>query len=91
MSHANAVVGRMQRLFADGRYYARLALKTKKESGSMTSATAMGISPFEAAIHSGRMHEREDVLKYLTLLAVSTKDETLWEAVNHIKGGKHKT
>ena len=91
MSLANAVGSRTRRFIADGRYYARLALKTKKASGSMTSATAMGISPYEAAIHSGRMHEREDVLKYLTLLAVSTKDETLWEAVNHIKDGKHRT
>jgi len=53
-------------------------------------AIATGIAPYEAAIHSGRMHEREDVLKYLTLLAVSTKDETLWEAVNYIKNGKHR-
>lgn len=91
MSHASGAASRMRRFIADGRYYAGLALKTKKASGLMTTPTAMGVSPFEAAVHSGRMHEREDILKYLTLLAVSTKDETLWEAVNYIKGGKHKT
>jgi len=88
MPPANAVESRTRRFIADGRYYARLVLKTKKRSGSMAIAT--GIAPYEAAIHSGRMHEREDVLKYLTLLAVSTKDETLWEAVNYIKNGKHR-
>lgn len=89
MSRASAAARTARRLIADGRYFAYLAFGRKKASGLMTQPV-IGISPYEAAVHSGRLHEREDVLSYLTLLAVSTKDETLWEAVRHIKDGKHR-
>jgi hypothetical protein len=62
---------------------------TTKKSGT-TNAGAMMHSPFEVALQTGRLHEREDVLSYLTQLAVSTDNEIAWEAVNYIKNGSHK-
>lgn len=71
----------------DGRYCAKDARQMTMASG-MT--TPMNHSPFEVAIQTGRIHEREDVLTYLTSLAVSLDSEEMWEAVEYIKDGKHK-
>ena len=49
----------------------------------------MNPSPFEAALQNGRLHEREDVLKYLSTFAATTNSEELWEAVDYIKMAKH--
>lgn len=87
MSRVKGVVEMVAKSFTGGRSSASNA-SMKTTPGA--TPTTMGHSPFEAAIHTGRMHEREDVLTYLTLFASVTESEELWEAVDHIKNSKHK-
>lgn len=87
MSRVKGVVEMVARSFTGGQSSASDA-STRTTHGA--TPTTMGSSPFEAAIHTGRMHEREDVLTYLTLFASVTQSEELWEAVDHIKHSKHK-
>jgi hypothetical protein len=89
MSRVKGVVEMVAKSFTGGQSFVSNAPKTKT-SGKNPAKTMTGISPFEAAIHTGRIHEREDILTYLTSLAVVTGSEELWEAVDHIKNGKHK-
>ncbi len=98
-SGANVAMATAGKLFTAGLLFARDALrKTTHGERPMTYQTTYGTEsivrevangPFEGALKTGRLHEREDVLTYLTTLAVTTNVEELWEAVNYIKEGSH--
>lgn len=89
MSVARDATGLEQGSTTGGHSSAKVAGATTKKNG-MIDAGAMMHSPFEVALQTGRLHEREDVLGYLMQLALSTDNEIVWEAVNYIKSGNHK-
>ena len=80
--------------YTGGRSSVRRAAR-QTTTGQRTTVTEpirglpMNPSPFEAALQNGRLHEREDVLKYLSTFAATTNIEELWEAVDYIKMAKH--
>lgn len=82
------VVAMAGKFLMGGPLSARVVSPTKITGRKQIMQT--GISPFEAALHNGRVHEREDILTYLTSLASVTQSDLLWEAIDYIKNGKHK-
>lgn len=89
MSVVKGAVNMAVKYFTDGRSSASGASQTTTP-GQNPARTMATTSPFESAINTGRMHERDDVLTYLTSLAVVTQIEELWEAITYIKNGSHK-